>query len=129
MVNFTEEDPFDPKAVWLNSEHHSHHAGGDLAARLLPIVEAAGFPVDPEKLAQITPLIQERIRLLRDVLTVGDFFFVDELPPYDTRRADSEKGRRRAGRARAGEGRGNPAHRGLLRTTASKPRCAERPKP
>ena len=28
---------------------------------------------------RITPLIQERIKLLRDVLTVADFFFIDEL--------------------------------------------------
>ena len=37
---------------------------------------------------QITPLIQERIKTLRDVATVADFFFVDELPPYDPRGAD-----------------------------------------
>jgi len=32
---------------------------------------------------RITPLIRERIKLLRDVLTAADFFFVDQLPPYD----------------------------------------------
>jgi glutamyl-tRNA synthetase len=31
----------------------------------------------------ITPLIRERIKLLRDVLTAADFFFVEQLPPYD----------------------------------------------
>ncbi len=28
VVNFTEADPFDPKAVWLNARDHPHHAGG-----------------------------------------------------------------------------------------------------
>jgi glutamyl-tRNA synthetase len=31
VVNFTEEDPFDPKAVWLNAEH----------LRALPVEELA----------------------------------------------------------------------------------------
>ena len=75
VVNFTEEDPFDPKAVWLNSEHIRTMPAAELTQRLLPVVENAGFRIDPEKLAQITALIQERIRLLRDVLTIGDFFF------------------------------------------------------
>jgi glutamyl-tRNA synthetase len=33
---------------------------------------------------RITPLVRERIKLLKDVLTVADFFFVDQLPPYDS---------------------------------------------
>ncbi len=81
VVNFTEEDPFDAKAVWLNAENIRRMPPADLAGQLAPIVAAAGYST--EKLLAITPLIQERIRLLRDVLTVGDFFFVDELAPYD----------------------------------------------
>ena len=41
---------------------------------------------------KITPLIQERMKLLRDVLTVADFFFVDELAPYDTAELIPKKG-------------------------------------
>ena len=41
---------------------------------------------------QVTPLIQERIKLLRDVATVADFFFVDELPPYDPAELIPQKG-------------------------------------
>jgi hypothetical protein len=51
--------------------------------RLLPIVRAAGFPVDRPKMLAITPLVRERMKLLRDVLTVADFFFAEELPPYE----------------------------------------------
>src|SRR5437588_8527717 len=88
VVNFKEpaatpEETFDPKALWLNAEHIRALSVDELSARMLPIVHAAGFPVAPEKMRAITPLIRERIKLLRDVLTVADFFFVDQLPPYD----------------------------------------------
>ena len=41
---------------------------------------------------RITPLIRERIKLLRDVLTAADFFFVDELPSYDKAELIPQKG-------------------------------------
>jgi glutamyl-tRNA synthetase len=41
---------------------------------------------------RITPLIRERIKLLRDVLVVADFFFVDQLPPYDPAELIPQKG-------------------------------------
>ena len=91
-VNFTEEDPFDPKAVWLNAERIRAMPVEELAAQLLPVVNGAGFPADPQKMRLITPLIQERIKLLRDVLTVADFFFVDQLPPYDPAELVPQKG-------------------------------------
>ncbi len=86
------EDTFDPKALWLNAEHIRALPVEDLSARLLPIVQAAGFNVTPEKMLQITPLIRERIKLLRDVLNVADFFFVDHLPPYDPAELIPQKG-------------------------------------
>ena len=43
-------------------------------------------------MARITPLIRERIRLLRDVLTVADFFFAAELAPYETSELIPKKG-------------------------------------
>jgi glutamyl-tRNA synthetase len=97
VVNFKEpapapDDTFDPKAVWLNAEHIRGLAIEDLSARLLPVVQAAGYNVDSEKMLKITPLIRERIRLLRDVLTVADFFFVEELPPYDSAELVPQKG-------------------------------------
>ena len=92
VVNFTEEDPIDPKALWLNGEHIRALAVEDLADRLLPFVQAAGFNVDRARMLQITPLVQERIKLLRDVLTVADFFFIDQLPPYDSAELIPQKG-------------------------------------
>src|SRR4029077_7225334 len=49
-------------------------------------------PIAPEKMRAITPLIRERIKLLRDVLTTADFFLVDQLPPYDPAELIPQKG-------------------------------------
>src|SRR5215469_380616 len=38
VVNFTDEDPFDPKAIWLNSEHIRMLAPSALAEKLQPLV-------------------------------------------------------------------------------------------
>ena len=97
VVNFKEpaatpEETFDPKAIWLNAEHIRGLPVEELSARLLPIVRAEGFNVDEVKMLRITPLIQERIKLLRDVLTAADFFFVDQLPPYDPVELIPQKG-------------------------------------
>ena len=97
VVNFKEpaatpEETFDPKAVWLNAEHIRGLSIEELSARLLPIVQEAGLEVTPERVLAITPLIRERIKLLRDVLTAADFFFVDQLPPYDSAELIPQKG-------------------------------------
>ena len=97
VVNFKEpaatpEDRFDPKAVWLNGEHIRGLSIEDLSARLLPIVQAAGFQADPARMLKITPLIRERIKLLGDVVTAADFFFVDQLPPYEPAELIPQKG-------------------------------------
>ncbi|MGO9127443.1 MAG: glutamate--tRNA ligase [Terriglobales bacterium] len=92
VVNFTQEDPFDAKAVWLNAEHIRGLSVEDLSARLLPIVQEKGWQADPAKMLRVTPLIRERMKLLRDVLTVADFFFVDQLPPYDPAELLPQKG-------------------------------------
>jgi glutamyl-tRNA synthetase len=87
-----QEDTFDPKALWLNAEHIRGLAIEDLCQRLLPIVRQAGFQVTPEQMLRITPLIRERIKLLRDVLSAADFFLADQLPPYDPGELIPQKG-------------------------------------
>ena len=94
VVNFTDEDPFDPKAVWLNAEHIRALPVEDLAVKLMPFAESAGFHADLQTMRKIAPLIQERIKLLRDVSAAADFFFVDELPPYDPDELIPQKGDR-----------------------------------
>lgn len=91
-INFTEEDPFDPKAVWLNAEHLRALDLDEFARRLMPYAVQAGFSnVTPEKLRAVAPLIHERVRLLRDVGSVADFFF-SELQPYDPAELIPQKG-------------------------------------
>jgi glutamyl-tRNA synthetase len=92
VVNFKEDDPFDPKAVWLNAETIRALPVDQLTGLLLPMVRAAGFDVEPRKMASITPLVRERIRVLSDVLTVGDFFFLPQLAPYDAAELVPQKG-------------------------------------
>jgi glutamyl-tRNA synthetase len=83
-INFTDQDPFDPKAVWLNAEHLRALDLDELARCLMPYAQQAGFTnATLEKLRAIAPLIRERICLLRDVGTAADFFFTAELRPYD----------------------------------------------
>ncbi|RME43735.1 MAG: glutamate--tRNA ligase [Caldilineae bacterium] len=55
----------------------------DLTDRLLPFLQRAGIPADRETMLRITPLIQERLTTLADAAPWVDFFFVDELPPFD----------------------------------------------
>jgi glutamyl-tRNA synthetase len=92
IINFTEQEPFDPKAVWLNAEHLRSLDFDELARRLMPYTRQAGFTnATPEKLRAIAPLIQERIRLLGEVGTVADFFLSD-LRPYDPAELIPQKG-------------------------------------
>jgi glutamyl-tRNA synthetase len=90
VVNFTDADPFDPKAVWLNAELIRGLPVEELAERLLPFLPGAEL----NKMRKVAPLIQERIKLLSDVATAADFFFVDELPPYDSAELIPQKGDR-----------------------------------
>jgi glutamyl-tRNA synthetase len=83
VVNFSDETPFDPKAVHLNGEHLRSLTVDDLSKRLQPFFDTAGLNASPEKLREVTPLIRERIKLLGEAPATADFFFVQELAPYD----------------------------------------------
>ena len=83
VVNFTDADPFDPKALWLNAEHLRALPVDELSAQLQPFFALAGLDAPPAKLLAVTPLIRERIKLLGDAVSAADFFFVKELAPYD----------------------------------------------
>ncbi len=97
VVNFKEpastpEEAFDQKAIWLNAEHIRGLPPEELSDRLLRIAHAAGWRATAEKMLRVVPLIRERIKLLRDALTAADFFFVEQLPPYDAAELIPQKG-------------------------------------
>ena len=97
VVNFkdgatTPEETFDPKAVWLNAEHIRAMPVEQLSAQLLPVIQSAFPKATAEKMLRVTPLIRERIKLLSEVTAAADFFFVDQLPPYDPAELIPQKG-------------------------------------
>lgn len=92
VVNFTEEDPIDPKAMWLNAQHIHAMPVEELSANLMPYIRSAGWQVNEAKMLKVTPLVRERIRVLPEVTAVADLFFVDALPPYDPNELIPQKG-------------------------------------
>jgi glutamyl-tRNA synthetase len=73
-INFSKLDHF-------NGLHIRRLAIPDLAARIKPYFQQAGYKVDDETLLRITPLLQERMVTLDDSVTVGGFFFESEVIP------------------------------------------------
>jgi glutamyl-tRNA synthetase len=99
VINFNEAvlnssvfDPFDPKALWLNAEHIRALPVEQLSRSIEPFFQQAGLQASPEKLLAVTPLIRERIKLLRDAVSAADFFFLPELAPYDPAELIPQKG-------------------------------------
>ncbi|HUB30896.1 MAG TPA: glutamate--tRNA ligase [Terracidiphilus sp.] len=92
VVNFTEADPFDAKAVWLNAEHIRALPVEALSAQLAPFFAKAGLEAPADKLLAVTPLIRERIKLLGEAPAAADFFFVKDLAPYDPAELIPQKG-------------------------------------
>jgi glutamyl-tRNA synthetase len=51
----------------------------DLARRLLPYLEKAGYAVQLAKLEMIAPIVRERLTTLDDVVDMAGFFFKDQI--------------------------------------------------
>ena len=92
VINFNEESPFDPKAEWLNAEHIRALPVEQLSHSIEPFFQQAGLHASPEKVLAVTPLIRERIKLLRDAVSAADFFFLPQLAPYDPAELIPQKG-------------------------------------
>jgi glutamyl-tRNA synthetase len=73
-VNFTKLDHF-------NGEHIRRLAPLDLAIRLKPFFESAGYEVNNDTLLRIIPLIRERLVTLDDCIPFGGFFFRETVTP------------------------------------------------
>jgi glutamyl-tRNA synthetase len=73
-INFSKLDHF-------NGLHIRSLESDDLAQRIKPFFEAAGYPPDEDKLRRIAPIIQERITTLDEAVKIAGFFFEDEVKP------------------------------------------------
>ena len=73
-INYTKFDYF-------NGVHIRLLQFDDLAARLLPFFEKAGYQVDKNRLLMIVPIIQERIGTLDDAVEIAGFFFKKHVEP------------------------------------------------
>ncbi len=75
------------KLDWLNSQYIQEADVDYLSGLLQPILEGAGYQVDQERLRQVVPILQVRMKTLQDVLPMAGFFFADwnafEAPPAD----------------------------------------------
>ena len=99
IERFTLERVQASPAVWnydkldhMNGYYIRQLAPEDLAGRLIPFFEKAGWKAEREKVLQIVPLIRERIKRLSDAVAVADFFFLEKLPPYDAAELIPKKG-------------------------------------
>ncbi len=80
VVNFTEEDPIDPKAMWLNSQHLRTMPIAELVPYVKAEIEKTGLPIPygEDWFAQTVDLIRSRFVTLHDFPTKGRAYFADD---------------------------------------------------
>lgn len=71
------------KLEWMNGVYIRSLDPDDLAARLIPFYREDGLEVDPEVVRRLVPLINERIKTLRDAVPLTRFIFVEDVEPED----------------------------------------------
>lgn len=69
------------KLQWLNGEYIRRMDAAELARRLRPVFEAAGYKVNADVLIRVVPLIRERIKLLNEAVDFAGVFFKDTVVP------------------------------------------------
>lgn len=74
-INFTKLDHF-------NGLHIRSLPVAELARRIGPYFERAGYVVDDRQLLKITPIIQKRIATLDESIEMAGFFFKEEVAPH-----------------------------------------------
>ena len=79
VINFSDEEPFDPKALWLNSQHLRGGQAADLLSPVRERLEQAGIaiPFPDPWLEQTIDLLRARYTTLQDFVTRGRPYFTD----------------------------------------------------
>jgi glutamyl-tRNA synthetase len=82
VVNFTEENPIDPKALWLNSQHLRTMDLDRLSGYVKPELERAGLSIlfGDDWLKSTIDLLRARFFTLHDFATRGRPYFADDFP-------------------------------------------------
>jgi glutamyl-tRNA synthetase len=82
VVNFTEENPIDPKALWLNSQHLRSMDLDQLLRYVKPELERAGLsiPFGEDWLRSTIDLLRARFFILHDFAARGRAYFADDFP-------------------------------------------------
>jgi glutamyl-tRNA synthetase len=71
------------KLQWLNGEYIREMEPTELAKRLKPVLEKAGYEVNGDTLLKVVPLVQTRIKTLNDIIPMAGFLFQEEFTPAD----------------------------------------------
>lgn len=81
-VNFTDEDPIDPKALWLNSQHLRTMPVDMLAPEVRNALDRAGIAVEhgDASFAAVVDLIRARYQTLHDFESKGRAYFAADFP-------------------------------------------------
>lgn len=71
------------KLLWMNGEYIRMKSNDELVKLVTPYFEREGFlrtSGDRETLNRVVPLLKERVRVLKDFVTMGIYFFVEDYP-------------------------------------------------
>ena len=82
VVNFSDADPIDPKALWLNSQHLRSMAVKDLAPMVRQQLLTAGLTPgdDAAQFEKVVDIIRSRFLTLLDFASKGRGYFADDFP-------------------------------------------------
>ncbi|MCX6610710.1 MAG: glutamate--tRNA ligase [Acidobacteria bacterium] len=80
VVNFSEADPIDPKATWLNSQHLRSMPLEELTPLVRERILAAGLPIpySDEELPVVVDILRLRMSTLNDFAILCRSFFTDD---------------------------------------------------
>lgn len=74
------------KAKWFNQQYIIQGKTEDLVPELRPLIEAAGWTADDERLVQVIQLFKQRVTFLNEIPNAAAFLFSDEFN-YDEKSA------------------------------------------
>jgi glutamyl-tRNA synthetase len=72
-----------PKLEWMNNHYIQHLDHEDLASRCVHFLAEAGLLVDPVLLRHAMPLVNERMKTLRESVDLLRFLFTDDIAPNE----------------------------------------------